>query len=94
MLESSKDVLNLVLGFSILLVAALFSWVLYQMGRMIKNVNDTMKTVQKIVTNIDESINNFKSKAGNAAAFLTVFMKGAQEVVKTINKKRSKKTSK
>ncbi len=94
MLESSKDVLNLVLGLSVLLVAVLFSWVLYQMGRMIKNVNDTMKTVQKIVKNVDEGIDNFKSKAGNAAAFLTLFVKGAQEIAKTVNKKRDKKTSK
>ncbi|MBT4516352.1 MAG: hypothetical protein HOC78_00450 [Candidatus Komeilibacteria bacterium] len=95
MLETSKDLLNIMLGSSALIVALLFSWLLYQTARTIKGVNDIIKVVQNIVSNIDEGVNTFKDKAGNAAAFLTVFIKGAQSILTTVNKKKtsSKKTS-
>lgn len=89
MLETSKDLLNIMLGSSVLIVALLFAWLLYQGARTIKGINDIIKIVQNIVHNIDEGVNIFKSKAGNAAAFLTVFIKGAQSILSTVNKKKT-----
>jgi hypothetical protein len=89
MLETSKDLLNIMLGSSVLLIALLFSWLLYQTARTIKGVNDTIQIVQSLVKNIDEGVNNFKSKAGNAATFLTVFIKSAQSILATVNKKKT-----
>ena len=94
MLENSKDILNWALGISAVMVAILFSWLLYQIGRAIKSANDTIKGVQKIVNSVDETLDNFKSKAGNLAAFLTVFVKGAQEVLKAVGQRKNKKQSK
>jgi len=94
MLETSKDLLNILLGVSVLIVALLFSWLLYQSARTLKGLNDTMSSVQNLVKNIDEGVKNFKSKAGNAAAFFTVLMKSAQSILDTVNRKRAnKKTS-
>jgi hypothetical protein len=97
MLETSKDVLNLLLGFSVLWVALWFSWILYQIGRTLKGVNDTMDIVKNIAENINDGINTFKTKAGSAAALLTVLTKAGQEFTKKIQRKRSasrKKTTK
>jgi len=89
MLETSKDLLNVMLGSSVLLVALLFSWLLYQSARTIKGLNDTISVIQNIVKNIDEGVNIFKNKANNAGAFLSVFIKGAQSVLDTIREKKS-----
>jgi len=89
MLETSKDLLNIMLGSSVLLVSLLLSWLLYQVTRTIKGVNDTISIVQNLVNNIDEGVSAFKSKAGNTAAFLTVFIKSAQSILATVNKKKS-----
>lgn len=98
MLETSKDVLNLLLGVSILLVAVFISWTTYQVGRMLKNVNDTIKGVQKIVASIDELVNKFKEKSGDAMTYLTVLIKSGQEVMNLVKKAKSgrgrKKSSK
>lgn len=96
MLETSRDLLNILLGVSVLLVAILFSWVLYQGGRAMKGINDTIKVVTNIANNVDEGVKIFKDKAGNAGAFLTVLMKGGQEFIKTVQKKKAgkKKTEK
>ncbi|MCD4760973.1 hypothetical protein K8R42_03685 [bacterium] len=93
MLETSKDLLNILLGVSVVLVAILSSWLLYQMARAIKGVNDTIKIVKNIANNIDQGVEQFKSKAGNAAAFLTVFIKSAQSILQTVQTKKSKKKS-
>ena len=94
MLETSKDLLNIMLGSAVLIVALMFSWLLYQSARAIKGVNDTIQVVQNLVKNIDEGVKNFKSKAGNVAAFFTIILKSAQSILATINKKNtSDKTS-
>ncbi|OGY95800.1 MAG: hypothetical protein A2611_03435 [Candidatus Komeilibacteria bacterium RIFOXYD1_FULL_37_29] len=89
MLETSKDLLNIMLGSAVLIVALMFSWLLYQTARTIKGLNDTMQVVQDLVKNIDEGVKNFKSKAGNVAAFFTVILKSAQTILAAINKKTS-----
>lgn len=93
MLETSKDLLNIMLGASVLIVALLFSWLLYQSARTLKNLNDTMQVFQNLIKNIDESIKNFKDKAGNFAAFFTVILKSAQSILATISKKRASEKS-
>ena len=96
MFDTSKDVLNIMLGSSVLIVALLFSWLLYQSARTIKGLNDTISSVQNLIRNIDDGIKNFKNKAGNAAAFLTVLIKSAQSILNTVSgkKKTSSKTKK
>lgn len=94
MLETSKDVLNLLLGFSVLIVAVFFSWMIYQMGRMLKNVNDTIKGVQNVVTSIDEIIKKFKDKAGDAMTYLTVLIKSGQEIMSFVKKQKSNRSRK
>lgn len=94
MFETSKDVFNLVSGFSILLVAVLFSWVLFQVGRALKGMNDTIKIVRNIAKNIDEGVNSFKSKAGNAAAVVSVLVKTGQSFLKKFQDKKTTRRKK
>jgi uncharacterized protein YoxC len=84
MLATSKDVLNLLLGFSVVLVAIVFSWVLYQIGKTLKGVNETVKVTKNIAHNIDEAVANFKNRAGDVAAYMTVLAKGGQEIFQII----------
>ncbi|MBT4849596.1 hypothetical protein HON36_01965 [Candidatus Parcubacteria bacterium] len=94
MFETSKDVFNLISGFSILLVAVLFSWVLFQVGRALKGMNDTIKIVRNIAQNIDEGVNTFKSKAGNAAAIVSVLVKTGQGFLKKFQDKKTTRRKK
>lgn len=94
MLDTSKDVLNIMLGSSVLIVALLFSWLLYQSARTLKSLNDAMSSIQNLVRNIDEGVKNFRDKAGNAAAFLTVLIKSAQSIIDTVSQKKSSSRAK
>lgn len=94
MFDTSKDVLNIMLGSSVLIVALLFAWLLYQSARTLKGLNDAMSSIQNLVRHIDEGVKNFKDKAGNAAAFLTVLIKSAQSIIETVGQKRSSSKAK
>jgi translation initiation factor 2B subunit (eIF-2B alpha/beta/delta family) len=94
MLETSKDALNLLLGLSVLLVAVFFSWMIYQMGRMLKKANDTISGIQNVVTSIDELVKKFKEKSGDAMTYLTVLIKSGQEVMNFIQKKKTTRNRK
>ena len=87
MLNTSKDVLWLLLGFSILWLSLWMSWIFYQIGRTMKNVNRTIEGVQGVISSLQQAINAFKGKAGEAAAYLTILVKGGQQLMNMIQKK-------
>ena len=92
MLETSKDLLYVLLGLSILLVAAFFSWVLYQMGRAIKGFNDIIDKGRAIATSIHDSVQEIKNKSSQGAAYLGLFIKGGLEILKHLQKRRVNKS--
>lgn len=95
MLENSKDLLNILLGSSVLLVSLFFSWILFEIAKTIKSVNNTVSGVQKIVDSIDSTVNKLGDKMGNAVAFISVLAKGGQQVMEMVqNKKESEKKKK
>lgn len=94
MLETSKDLLNMTIGFSVLLVSVLFSWILFEIARTIKNVNKTVGGVQKIVDTIDKAVDKISDKMGNAVSLLAVLAKGGQQVIDIMHNKKEKEEKK
>jgi uncharacterized protein YoxC len=94
MLETSRDVLNLLLGISVFLIAVWLSWIFYQVGRTLQNVNRTMTSVQKAFESIGKLADKVKEKTSSAGAYLAVLLKSGQQIVEFIKDKKDKKTSK
>ena len=94
MLETSKDVLNLLLGFSVFLVALWLSWIFYQIGRTMQSVNRTMTSVQKAFESISKLADKVKEKTNSAGTYLAVLLKSGQQIVEFIKDKKTKKSSK
>lgn len=90
MLESSKDLLYILLGVSIFMVAAFFSWVLYQIGQSIKGFNDVIHKVKSIADSIHEGITELKDKGNHAASYIGLFIKGGMEILKHLQKRRAR----
>lgn len=89
MLETSKDLLNILIGVSIAWVALALSYLIYQMARTFKSVNDTIEIVKNIAKNIDEGVKKFKDRAGEMAAYMTFVAEGAKKIFNTIQKKKA-----
>lgn len=94
-IENSKDILNLLLGLSAALVAIVFSWLLYQMGKTIKKANQIVDNVQKITASINDGMKHFKEKAASSAAAVSIFVKATEAIVKHLsNRQKANKNKK
>ena len=62
MLETSRDILNLLLGVSIFLIAIWLSWIFYQIGRTLQNVNRTMTSIQTAFDSIGKLADKVNEK--------------------------------
>lgn len=94
MLETSKDLLNLTIGFSVLMVSVLLSWILFEVAKTIKGVNKTVSGVQKVVDTVDKAVDKIGDKMGNAVSLLALLAKGGQQVIEIINKKEKQTKNK
>lgn len=94
MFDTSKDVLNLVLGLSIFIVALALSWLLYQMAKTFRSINQVAEGAEKIIKAIEESIERFKDKTSNIATYLTVVLKTGQQILEMVQNKKAARRSK
>lgn len=91
MFSTSRDILNWLLGISVLLVAVWFSWLLFQMARTLKNINRTLEGIQKITTSIESGLENLKSKTSHLAAWGTLILKLGEQVINVLKDKAVKR---
>lgn len=93
MLETSKDVLNILLGVSFFLIAIWLSWVLYQVGKTLQNINRAMSMVHQAAESMHQLIDKLKEKASNIGTYLAILAKGGEQIFDFIKERQAKKTS-
>jgi len=104
MLETSQDLLYIVLSLSILWFTVFLCWLLYQAARVLRNINKiTESVVQKLemiadaVGFIREKVDNLSGKMGMVSGLLTglvekfVVGKISEKLEDRIEKKKNKK---
>lgn len=91
MFSTSNDVLNWLLGVSVLIVALLLAWLLYQMARTLKNINKTLEGIQKITTSVETGLENLKNQTSHLAAWGALMLKLGEQVVQMIKDKSEKR---
>ncbi len=90
MFDTSRDVLNLIIAFSVFWLAIWLSWIFYQVGKGLKNMNNTLDSAKKVLEGIGKGVDQFRNKAGSTMASLAVLLKGGKEIY---DKVQSKKTT-
>jgi predicted nucleic acid-binding Zn-ribbon protein len=96
MFETSKDILNLVLAFSIVGISVFICWFLYYIITSIKKLHDIFSLFQKALQSFNELVENAKKKLKNSSTHLKLIGMLVQKIVEEIkdrNEKR-KKTNK
>ncbi len=93
MLETSRDVLNILLGVSVLMLAIWLSWVLYQVGKTLQNINQAMSMLQRTAESMQQLIDRLKDKASNIGSYLAIIAKGGEQIFDFVKERQAKKTS-
>lgn len=97
MLETSKDLLFLIISICIIAFTFFFCWALYYITMMLKRAHSTIKEVSDLIASIKEKIdrleNLFKTieeKLKHSTSYLPLVMKGVTELIDFIKRKKEK----
>jgi len=94
MIQTSKDILFLILGISILVISFFFSLLLYYLVKLVKKLYNTGKFVEKIGTRIDEIVKTAERKV-KEITLLPLISEAIKTVIEFLKeRKRSKEEKK
>lgn len=94
MLETSKDLLNLVIAFCILWFTVFICWLIYYVAMIFRGVhqvierfNQTLEAITSFFTKAKEKVENFSSNLG-------AIIEAGKKVADFVNKRRKTQTEK
>lgn len=97
MLETSKDLLNIVLAICIAVFTFFLCWGLYYMVMMMKKGNQALKEVSDLIAGIKQKIEKveklidiIEEKVTHSASYLPLVFKGITELLEFFKKKKDK----
>ena len=89
MLETSKDLLYIIIAFCILWQTIFMCWLLYYFIMIFKNVHQTVGSLKKKFEMIDEILKNLKEKIDHSATYLGLLVEGVSKLVEYLKDKKS-----
>ncbi|MEK9183128.1 MAG: hypothetical protein AAB849_01315 [Patescibacteria group bacterium] len=101
MLENSKDLLYIVLSFSVLWVTVFLCWLIYYLVSILRNANDMVEELRERFRGIEDAIRSIRDKMEHATSTLGFVSEGVMRLIQyfisrgkgaadTIEKKKKK----
>ena len=91
MLETSKDLLFVILSFSVLLLTFCFVWLFYYLIKIIRDISSSIDRINDITKKIDDLVKLVKDKLGGSVSHLFMIGEMIKSVMNYINKKQGNK---
>ena len=93
MLETSRDVLNIILAISVFSISFFIVWALYYLVMTLRQLFKTIESAKKRIDRVDEAIIAFKNKIESSSSYLLLLGEGVKKLV-DIMKDREKRREK
>lgn len=94
MLETSKDILNLVIAFAILWITVFICWFIYYIIAVIKRVHDTIDFFHKTLVSLNEMISNVKDKLKSSSTHFKLIGMLVKKVIQEIDNRKTRRANK
>lgn len=100
LIESSNDVLYLVISFCVLWLTIFLAWLIYYLAMITRQVYQITKEMRERARKIDDIIKNFREKVEHSASYLVLISEGIKKLVEMVKdkgggkKEKTKKISK
>lgn len=91
MFQSSQDLLNVVLAFSILWVAIFLSMVLFYVILTLREAHSVIHEMRERANRVQRAVEGLCGKLEKSAAFIPLIFEGIKEAAKYLMEKRSEK---
>ena len=92
MLETSKDILNIVLAISIGSIAFFLCWGLYYLVQVGRNIYKMVSGFKERLDKIDEILKLVKDKVEHSTSYLLLIGEGVKKLVEIMKKREEKDT--
>ena len=80
MIENSQDILNILLGISVLWLVLWISYLLYQLSKTLRLVNKTVSGLEYALESFNDLLKKVKGKVNSTGAYFTVLLKSGQKI--------------
>lgn len=87
----SKEILWIVIAISVAILTGFFAWVLFQVGRLLKQSNEIVEDVRLKLASITEMVSSIGEKINRSTSTITVMAKGLEQVLSYVKTKRQRK---
>lgn len=98
MLDTSKDLLYIVLTFCIALLTFFLCWALYYIVMMLKRGNEALTAITETVSSVKEKIerleklfDTIEEKVSHTASYVPLVFKGVTELIDYLKKKKEQR---
>ncbi len=91
MLETSGDLLNIVIAFCVLWFTVFICWFIYYVVMIIKRVADTTDQLAKMAGNVNDFFGEAKIKLRNAASYAPLVIEGVKNLTEYFKDKQTSK---
>jgi predicted PurR-regulated permease PerM len=92
MLETSSDLLNIVIAFCVLWLTVFICWFLYYIVTTIKRVSETADQLAKMAGNVNDFFQEAKTRLHSATSYLPLIVEGVKHATEYFRDKQSSKT--
>ncbi len=93
MLETSKDLLYIVIAFCVLWFTIFICWMIYYVAMILKRVHIVMETFTKTLEAVRGFFNHAKDKVNNIGSTITTAVEVGKKVADYVGEKKSTKTT-
>jgi hypothetical protein len=94
MLETSKDLLYVVISFCILWLTVFFCWMLYYLIMLLKQAYDLTRSIKDKVEKVETLIAFIRGKVEKSSSHLALVAEGVGQLVKYLISRRQEKEGK
>ena len=88
MLETSKDLLNLVIAFCVLWLTIFICWLIYYVAMIFRGVNQVIEKFNQTLEAITSFFTKAKEKIENFSSNIGAIIEAAKKVADFVNKRR------
>jgi uncharacterized protein YoxC len=93
-IQSSKDILNLTIAFSVFLVAVLLSWFIYYLAMIMRQLYVIFKETREKIEKVNKAVKDFKEKFEHSASYVSLISEGVKKISEVIKEHSTKKNNK
>ena len=86
--ESTLGLLYLTLAIAVLWIAAMITWLLFEAALALRNANRIIKSIQKKVTWLEETIKGIGERLESSASYIGAAAKGGKAIASFLRERR------